>query len=149
MTRQTRCSWLLAGAVVATTLELSGCAGGGGAASDAVPSSSVGTTSSASSKAITAAESACGKRKDASGDIYVRMIQPGEAPVAQELGGEWVWNVTLSKCLTSVQMMIATAPHSAGTCTQVGYVADNPGYNPDATPAEALKHVAAQTGPAC
>jgi hypothetical protein len=114
-----------------------------------MPPSNAGATSSASSKAISTAEKACDKRPDASGDIYVRMIQPGQAPVAQELGGEWVWNVTLNKCLTSVQMMIATAPQSAGTCTQVGYVADNPGYNANAATAAPLKNVTAQTGPAC
>ena len=64
----------------------------------------------------------------ASGDIYVRMITPGESPVAQELGGEWVWNSVSHKCLTSVQMMIATAPQGSGNCTQIGYAADNPGY---------------------
>jgi hypothetical protein len=113
-----------------------------------MPSSSVGT-SSATSKTISAAEKACDKRADASGDIYVRMIQPGQAPIAQELGGEWVWNVSLHKCLTSVQMMIATAPQSQGTCTQVGYVADNPGYDVNADTAAPLKNVVAQTGPAC
>ena len=56
------------------------------------------------------------------------MIQQGQAPVAQELGGEWVWNATVNKCLTSLQMMIATAPQVTGACTQVGYVADNPGF---------------------
>jgi hypothetical protein len=77
------------------------------------------------------------------------MIQPGQAPVAQELGGEWVWNVSLDKCLTSVQMIIATAPTVAGDCTQVGYAADNPGYDVNAASAPPLKHVAAQKGPAC
>jgi len=115
------------------------------------PSSSASqvSTSAAPAKALAKAEDACGKRPLASGDIYVRMIQPGQAPVAQELGGEWEWNAALGKCLTSVQMIIATAPRIAGTCTQVGYIADNPGYNPDADVAAPLKHVAAQVGPAC
>ena len=95
------------------------------------------------------AEAACYARPMASGDIYVRMITPGESPVAQELGGEWVWNSVSHKCLTSVQMMIATAPQVPGNCTQVGYAADNPGYDPDATPAGPLKEVADETGPAC
>ena len=95
------------------------------------------------------AEAACYARPMASGDIYVRMITPGESPVAQELGGEWVWNSVSHKCLTSVQMMIATAPQVPGNCTQVGYAADNPGYDPNATPATPLKEVADETGPAC
>jgi hypothetical protein len=77
------------------------------------------------------------------------MVQPGEAPVAQQLGGEWGWDNSTGKCLTSVQLMIATAPLGAGNCTQVGYAADNPGYDPNATVAAPLTHVVAQAGPAC
>jgi len=38
---------------------------------------------------------------------------------------------------------------TAGNCTQVGFVSQNPGYNPNATPARPLKSVVAQAGPAC
>ena len=95
------------------------------------------------------AQDACEARPLASGDIYVRMITPGEAPIAQELGGEWGWDYTTDKCLTSVQFIIATAPQTSGNCTQVGYVADNPGYDPNATPAAPLAELAAESGPAC
>jgi hypothetical protein len=105
--------------------------------------------SSAAPKSTAKAEAACDKRGFASGDIYVRMLSPGTQWVAQELGGEWSWNSVLGKCLTSVQLMIAAAPRSAGNCTQVGYVADNPGYNPNAAVAAPLTHVFAQAGPAC
>ena len=89
-----------------------------------------------------ASEAACTARPAASGDIYVFMVTPGSQPLAQRLGGEWIWNVTLKKCLTSVQMMMAAAPRGSGFCTEVGYVKDNPGYNPNATPAHRLKKVA-------
>jgi hypothetical protein len=46
-------------------------------------------------------------------------------------------------------MVLATAPLGTGHCTQVGYVADNPGYDVKATPATPLSKVAAQAGPAC
>jgi hypothetical protein len=115
----------------------------------AQPSLTAKPKSSARPNPTAKAEAACGKRGLASGDIYVRMISPGIQWTAQELGGEWVWDFTLHKCLTSVQMNIATAPRSAGNCTQVGYVADNPGYNVNATVAPPLTHVAAQAGPAC
>jgi hypothetical protein len=95
------------------------------------------------------AEAACAARGFASADIYVRWTDPGVPWTAQELGGEWVWNVALGKCLTSVQMEIAASPPGAGNCTQVGYVADNPGYDVNATPAPPLEDVAAETGPAC
>jgi hypothetical protein len=83
------------------------------------------------------------------GDIYVRMISPGTQWVTQELGGEWRWDFTTGKFLTSVQLMMATAPMTAGNCTQVGYVADNPGYDPNAAVAAPLKQVAGQASPAC
>jgi hypothetical protein len=105
--------------------------------------------SSASPNTTTKAEAACGKRGFTSGDIYVRMLSPGIQWTAQELGGEWTWNAVLNKCMTSVQLMIATAPLSSGNCTQVGYKADNPGYDPNATVAAPLRRVAAQAGPAC
>jgi hypothetical protein len=105
--------------------------------------------SSQASQSVSAAATACDNRQNASGDIYVRIIAPGEAPVAQELGGEWRWDYATNMCLTSVQFTIAGVPQTAGNCTQVGYVTDNPGYNPNATPAKPLNQVVAQSGPAC
>jgi hypothetical protein len=118
-------------------------------AAAAHPSSAARPKPSAAGKATPKAEAACEKRAFASGDIYVRMLSPGTQWTAQQLGGEWGWNATLGKCLTSVQMMIATAPTVAGSCTQVGYVADNPGYDPNAAVAAPLMRVVAQAGPAC
>jgi len=95
------------------------------------------------------AERACGERPPASRDIYVRIVKPGKSPEAQRLSGKWRWDRITGKCLTAVHFMTATAPRSAGHCTQVGYVTDNPGYRPDATPAPPLPHIAATGGPAC
>jgi hypothetical protein len=103
----------------------------------------------AAKKASTAEADACYKRPWTSGDIYVRMIRRGRPPHVRELGGKWEWNHALNKCETSVQMMISTAPMTGGNCTQVGYVADNPGYDPNARPAAPLKKVVALAGPAC
>ncbi len=114
-----------------------------------IRSPAVSAASSHKRKTIQAAADACDNRPDASGDVYVRMIVPGLSPQAQELGGEWRWDYSINKCLTSVQLTIATAPHSAGTCTQVGYVADNPGYYVNAASAPPLENVVAQTGPSC
>jgi hypothetical protein len=77
------------------------------------------------------------------------MVTPGISPQAKQLGGGWAWDHASNKCLTSVQMAMATASLSAGNCTQVGYVADNPGYHPNTTVAAPLTRVAAQEGPAC
>jgi len=95
-----------------------------------------------------AARDACHERP-ASGDIYVRVVTPGVSPKARRLGGTWGWDQATSKCLASVQYAVATAALGAGHCTQAGYVADNPGYDVDATAAPPLAHVAAQAGPAC
>lgn len=91
----------------------------------------------------------CYARKDESGDVIVRVKSHGAPAVAQRLSGVWVWNVTLGKCLTSAQMVIATAPAAPGSCTWVGYVADNPGYDVNAMPAPPLRHVAASAGGSC
>ncbi len=119
------------------------------AASHTAQPSSAASKSSVPPNATAKAEAACDKRGFASGDIYLRILSPGVQWAAQELGGAWVWDVGLDKCLTSVQMAIATAPRSAGNCTQVGYAADNVGYDPNAPVAAPLMHVAAQAGPAC
>jgi hypothetical protein len=105
--------------------------------------------SSTAANAITKAADACDKRPPASGDSYVRTVTPGTSAQARQLSGRWAWDHASNKCLTSVQMVLATAPLSAGHCTQVGYVADNPGYDPNATPPAPLTKVAAQAGPAC
>ena len=146
--RQACSSWSFVGAVITGTLLLGGCAGGGSAGS-AAPSSSDDPSSSTSSNTVAKAADVCDNRPLASGDIYVRMITSGVQTQAQELGGEWRWDSTTNKCLTYVQLVIATAPLVAGSCTQVGYVSDNPGYDPNATPAKPLKRVVAQAGPAC
>ena len=103
----------------------------------------------AKQSAIAKAEHACAERPPASRDIYVRTIKRGRTTEAQRLSGQWRWNHLTGKCLTAVRFMTATAPRTAGHCTQVGYVTDNPGYDPNATPASPLPHIAAQVGPAC
>jgi hypothetical protein len=132
-------SWLLGGAILSGALLLTGCAGSGSAG---------GGGASASPKPLTAAQ-ACGERPSASGDIYVWTTTPGVLPQVQVLNGKWGWDSTTSKCVTSVQFVMAHAPKAAGNCTQVGYVADNPGYHMHGASAPKLKHVVAETGPAC
>jgi hypothetical protein len=132
---------LLVGVIVA------GLSGGGKPAKSLTAATSSAAASRAS--AIANAETACYKRPAASGDIYIRLLTRGGSEKAQRIGGGWTWDHTSNKCLTSVQMVMATAPLSTGNCTQVGYVANNPGYDPNASPAAPLAHVAAHAGPAC
>jgi hypothetical protein len=135
--RISACSWLLGGAILSGALVLTGCA-----------SSGSGGGGGASAKPTTAAE-ACGNRPSASGNIYVRTIAPGMLPEVQELTGGWGWDSTTNKCVTSLQYAIANAPQATGYCTQVAYVADNPGFHAHGASAPRLKHVVAQTGPGC
>jgi hypothetical protein len=136
--RISTCSWLLGGAILSGALLLTGCASSGSAG---------GGGASASADAITAAQNACGQRPSPSGDIYVRTIAPGLLPQVQQLADKWGWDA--NKCLTSVQFVLAHAPQRGGSCTQVAYVADNPGYHRHAASAPRLKHVVAETGPGC
>jgi hypothetical protein len=140
--RISRCSWLLGGAVLAGALLLTGCASSGS-------SGGGGASASASTSAIQAAQNACGKRPAASGKIYVRTIASGELPQVQELGGGWGWDSSSNKCVTSVQYVITHASQGTGVCTQVAYVADNPGYHMHSASAPRLKHVVAEAGPGC
>jgi hypothetical protein len=121
------------------------------ASSTAAARASSSAASRASAAAVKSAKAvdACEKRPPASGDIFVRTVASGDSPKVQRLGDKWAWDHASSKCLTSVQLAMATAPLSAGDCTQVGYVADNPGYDPNATVTAPLAHVAAHAGPAC
>jgi hypothetical protein len=108
------------------------------------------TLANAKAAATAKAARACGERPPASRDIYVRIIKPGTASQVRQLSGRWRWDHTTGKCLTAVHFMAATAPRGAGHCTQVGYVTDNPGYDPNARPAPAIPHLAAvPVGPAC
>ena len=116
------------------------------------PGTSAALTSTSSGQVpsgLSAAEKSCSTRSTAAGDIYVRTVKHGGAPHAQRLGPQWGWDYTTTKCLTSAEMTVATAPEQAGDCTQVGYVIKNPGYDVKATRPTQLKHLAAEAGPAC
>lgn len=109
----------------------------------------ISSRTSAPASGITQAEKACPIRSAVSGGIYVRMVRQGASAHAKRLAAEWGWDYSAGQCLTSVQMAIATAPQSAGDCTQVGYVTRNPAYDAKARSAPSLPHVAAEAGPAC
>jgi len=119
------------------------------ATSGAAAASSSGPAPAASAASAANAAGSCGNRPWASGDIYVRMLSPGVNWETRELGGAWSWDSSTGQCLTSVQWVLATAPLAGGSCTQVGYVADNPGYDANATVAAPLRNLAAEAGPGC
>jgi hypothetical protein len=141
---------LAIGAILLITV-IANISGGGGKTGNQKLSAASAAAARAASLADSekSAEHSCGERPPASRDIYVRIINPDSSPEARQLGGRWRWDHVTGQCLTAVHFMTATAPRSAGHCTQVGYVTDNPGYDPNATPAPLLPHTAAQAGPAC
>jgi hypothetical protein len=134
-----------AAAALATAVVLAGC---GGAASPA-RTSTVDRPPSPTPSAVASTKAECESRPDASGDILVRMTTNGQPAVTQQLGGGWTWNTRSRRCDTPVQAVLATASANAGSCTQVAYVASNPGYRMSVSPAPALKEVVASKGPAC
>ncbi|HEY2520325.1 MAG TPA: hypothetical protein VGJ19_09460 [Streptosporangiaceae bacterium] len=91
----------------------------------------------------------CEGRPDASGDILVRMTTNGQPAVTQQLGGAWTWNTRTHRCDTPVQAVLSTASGNAGSCTQVAYVATNPGYRMSVAPAPPLRKIVATKGRAC
>lgn len=91
---------------------------------------------------------ACEARKPGA-QIYVRDDDPGAQVLGQELGGHWRWNYSVGRCQSALDFTIAAAGQADGECTTIGYVADNPGWNPNAIPAPKLKNVAGEAGPGC
>lgn len=98
------------------------------------------TTSPSKPKPNTKATKDCTPSRD----VYVWMRVPGVPDSAQELGD-------YSACgqQPTFDMIRDTSPTTEGTCTESAWVSDNPGYNPDAEPAERLKKVQVSIGPAC
>jgi pimeloyl-ACP methyl ester carboxylesterase len=82
-------------------------------------------------------------------DLFERWTIPSPGKPLFEAATANFTPATKKKGLTSVQMTIAAAPPGSGQCTQVGYVKDNPGYDPKASPAGPLKEITAETGGAC
>ena len=149
--RSSNVALLAIGAVLLITVTAACASGGRGKPGNQTLSAASAAAARAASLAnsVKSAKHACAERPPASRDIYVRIIKPGTSPEVRKLGGKWRWDHVTSKCLTAVHFMSATAPRSAGHCTQIGYVTDNPGYDASATPAPRLPHTAAQAGPAC
>lgn len=84
------------------------------------------------------------RNRPAEDEIFARYTAPEGPATAQRLGGGWAWDEATAECVTSVEFVLRTNP--AGSCTQVGRVSRNRGYDPDARPARPLKHVEKQRG---
>lgn len=62
------------------------------------------------------------------------------------LGAGWVWDFGNKRCITNVEFALGSNPPLAGFCTQVAYVRDNPGWNPDQAPSPRLRKIIAEAG---
>ncbi|MGW3200700.1 hypothetical protein ACWDBD_40275 [Streptomyces sp. NPDC001118] len=122
-------------------------------ASKAAPSRTSAKSHSSTAKPVTStprtakpkpSPSASSKACPTVGDVIVWMKVPGVPDTAQELGGNGG-----ADCESTFKLMQRTAPTVPGTCTQVAWASDNPGYNADAEPAARLKKVQVVIGPAC
>ena len=140
-----RTSIPLGAAVLAAAAVLAGCGG----APNRSQTTTVDRPPSPTPSATASTRAECEGRSDASGDILVRTTTNGQPAVTQQFGGAWTWNTRTHRCDTPVQAVLSTASGNAGSCTQVAYVASNPGYRLAASPAPPLKKVVAAKGRAC
>ncbi|WP_143765240.1 hypothetical protein [Catenulispora acidiphila] len=68
------------------------------------------------------------------GDVIEWQREPGLPDSAIELGG-----TDPEHCKLTFDTLKTSSPNGPGDCTQAAWLSDNPGYNPDATPAPRLK----------
>ncbi len=135
--RQIRAGAVLAAVLIGTV--------GASACSSTTTTAPSPITSPAPTKAPPAAGSATTAcRLTPTEDLIERLVTPRLPPSAIVVG-----NVDGVLCKPTVDTIQQTTPSGPGYCTQIARSADNPGYNPDATPAAPLRKVIAQYGSAC
>lgn len=90
----------------------------------------------------------CVRRSGNPGEIYVWSSYGNDQPPdAMRLGAGYVWDFGEKECVTTTEFALRTVPVSmSGYCSQVGKVADNPGYRVNARPAPRLSNVIGQRG---
>jgi hypothetical protein len=91
--------------------------------------------------AVSPSAATCTPASDDSGDLLVRYVTPGTAASAQVLGA-----MDLVNCRPTIDSLRASSPAGSGSCTQVAYARDNPGYDVNADPAPPLRHMIAEFG---
>jgi hypothetical protein len=94
-----------------------------------------------------AAAAACESRTTNAGELYTyETFGSDDEPVANRFGGGWIWSFGSHECITTVDFLLRINAPSPGYCTQVGRVADNPGYDVDQRPPSRLNNVIGQAG---
>lgn len=133
----------LLGAALPLMLALSACGGEEGSSEASKPAAEAATNpDDALDPAL-----ACTSREGNPGEIFVwHSYGPDQLPDATQLDAGFVWNGDDETCTTSTEFAIAGAQPRPGFCTEVGKVADNPGYDVNVRPAVRLTSVIARTG---
>lgn len=127
---------------VAAVVMAAGCSAGS-SSSSAVPAATH------SAKPAKDGSAACSRKKHAYGDLLVRTTEPGAQAVTSGIGGGWIWDHVIGKCLDAVEWAVATAGTADGECTTIALSSSNPGYDVNASPSKKLKKVIADAGPGC
>lgn len=90
---------------------------------------------------------ACQRRKGNPGEIYVwNSYGNDQSPDAIRLGAGYVWDFGDRICITSTQFALDSNPGLPGYCTEVGKVANNPGYRVNERPAARIPNILGQAG---
>jgi hypothetical protein len=112
------------------------------ATSHGSPSSSPGAAAATTPAAAAVSPATC--KLQTTFDYIERTTEPGLQPQADEIG-----NVDLAHCASSLDDFRQTAGQADGECTTIALASDNPGYDPNATPAPALHKIIESAGPGC
>ena len=140
-----RIAWVTLGLLAAA-----GCGGRTTSATPKPPATSQATeVPTAGASTPDPAVAACDAKPSNYPDILVREKDPTRPYAAQQLGGNYAYNYRTNKCEDGVTYALSTVADLPGYCVQVAEASDNPGYNPDASPAPRLKKVVASKGSAC
>ena len=135
------------------TLGLLAAAGCGGSTTSATPRPSATSQATevptAGASTLDPAAAACYAKPRNHPDILVREKDPTLPYTAQQLGGNFTYNYRTNTCQDGITFVLSGVSDQPGYCVQVAEASDNPGYNPDASPAPRLKKVVASKGSAC
>lgn len=103
-------------------------------ATSATPADVPSSSAPATTAAVSTASSTCNLPDH--GDIIEWQRAPGVQDSAIELGG-----TDPEHCHWTFDTLKTSSPTGSGYCTEAAWASDNPGYDPNATPAPRLKKV--------
>lgn len=124
---------------VAIALGAAGCSSGTSKPAAAPPTSVASTATPPAAQTISnspAPAETCATPLPDRGDVIEWQREPGVPDSANELGG-----TDPEHCNWTFDTLKTSSPTGSGYCTEAAWASDNPGYDPNATPAPRLKKV--------